>query len=158
MKITLIIISVLIIFVIVFLFIKGINSRTGVAPGIVDGMLSQCPNKPNCVCSERAEESAHYIEPVIISPDNAADLIPLIKSIITEMGGVLQSENEYYLAYHFTSAIFGFVDDFEIRIDSKQKLIHFRSASRVGTSDLGVNKNRVELLKKLYKEKVLTTI
>ena len=70
------------------------------------------------------------------------------------MGGTVQIEKDNYLAATFTSAIFKFVNDLEIRIDSTQKLIHIRSASRVGYTDLGVHKKRTELLKKLFNKKV----
>ncbi len=68
------------------------------------------------------------------------------------MGGTINDESENYIASTFSSSIFGFVDDFEIRIDSSQKVIHIGSASRVGYGDAGVNKKRTELLKKLYKK------
>ena len=67
------------------------------------------------------------------------------------MGGSIQVENENYFAATFTSTIFGFVDNLEIRIDTNKNVIHIRSASRVGRSDLGVNKKRIERLKLLYK-------
>ena len=70
------------------------------------------------------------------------------------MGGDVQVESGNYLAATFTSAIFKFVDDLEIRIDSTEEVIHIRSASRVGYSDMGVNKKRTELLKKLFNNKV----
>jgi uncharacterized protein (DUF1499 family) len=53
----------------------------------------------------------------------------------------------------FASALFGFVDDLEIRIDAEVGSIHLRSASRVGKSDLGANRKRVEIIQKLYREK-----
>jgi len=56
------------------------------------------------------------------------------------------------IAVTFTSALFGFVDDLEIRIDTRAGAIHLRSASRVGTSDLGTNSGRVDMIKKLYRE------
>jgi len=49
--------------------------------------------------------------------------------------------------------LFGFVDDLEIRIDAEVSVIHLRSASRVGKSDLGANRKRVEMIKKSYREK-----
>lgn len=131
------------------------NSRKGVSPGLIEGMLSQCSKKPNCVCSEIKNDSKHYIEPIMVSANSPVDPVPLLKTIIQDMGGVLQTETEYYLAYHFTSAIFGFVDDLEMHFDSNKKVIHFRSASRVGTSDFGVNRKRIELLKRLYQERVV---
>jgi uncharacterized protein (DUF1499 family) len=66
------------------------------------------------------------------------------------MGGSIQAENENYLAATFSSTIFGFVDDLELRIDPVQKVIHIRSASRVGYSDAGVNRKRIALLRKTY--------
>jgi len=66
------------------------------------------------------------------------------------MGGIIQVEKDNYLAATFISSIFGFVDDLEIRIEPGQKTIHLRSASRVGRGDGGVNRKRVEQLKKLY--------
>ena len=70
------------------------------------------------------------------------------------MGGRIEAESDHYLAATFSSAIFGFVDDLEIRVDSSERVIHIRSASRVGHSDMGVNRKRTELLRKLYLEKV----
>ena len=70
------------------------------------------------------------------------------------MGGTINAELENYIASTFSSSIFGFVDDFEIRIDSIKKVIHIRSASRVGYGDVGVNRKRTELFKKLYNKKL----
>lgn len=55
--------------------------------------------------------------------------------------------DDHYLAATFTSAIFRFVDDLELRIDPRQEVIHIRSASRVGRRDGGVNRRRVEKFK-----------
>jgi len=73
--------------------------------------------------------------------------------IIGEMGGSVQLEKADYLAATFTSSLFRFVDDLELRIDTVQKTIHLRSASRVGHSDLGVNRKRVERLKNAFHSK-----
>ena len=70
------------------------------------------------------------------------------------MGGNIQVENDNYLAATFTSSIFRFVDDLEIRIDLDQKIIHLRSASRVGRSDGGVNRERIKRLKSLYQQEL----
>jgi len=70
------------------------------------------------------------------------------------MGGSIQAENDNYLAATFSSSIFRFVDDLEIRFDADRKMIHMRSASRVGYSDRGINKKRIERVKILYKMKI----
>jgi uncharacterized protein (DUF1499 family) len=74
------------------------------------------------------------------------------------MGGSFQAESDNYLASTFSSAIFGFVDDLEIRLDSTQNLIHIRSSSRVGYSDAGINRKRAGLFKALYNKKVSEAI
>jgi len=69
----------------------------------------------------------------------------LAKSVLTQMGGVLIKVKEHTLSATFTSSIFKFVDDFEIRQDTTARKLHIRSASRTGYSDFGVNKKRVQL-------------
>jgi uncharacterized protein (DUF1499 family) len=56
----------------------------------------------------------------------------------------LIEEDENYLHYEFTSLLFRFVDDVEFLFDDGTKTIHFRSASRTGYGDLGVNRRRME--------------
>ena len=96
------------------------------------------------------QDAAHYIDPLVISAGDAAQIMVRLKTIIREMGGSIHAEKADYLAATFTSSIFRFVDDLEIRIDSGQKMVHLRSASRVGHGDGGVNRNRVERLKNLF--------
>lgn len=68
----------------------------------------------------------------------------VIKSVVEGLPNThLEKESTHYLHYTFKSKIFGFTDDVEFLIDGEQKLIHFRSASRSGYSDLGVNKKRM---------------
>jgi uncharacterized protein (DUF1499 family) len=155
MKTILIILSLLILAIIVWFFILGVISKSGKAPGLVEGRLSKCSSKPNCRCSESVENKEHYIKPLQLSQNSKTDALTSIKKTITEMNGNIQTENENYLAATFTSGIFRFVDDFEIRIDTKEKVIHIRSASRVGHSDMGVNRKRIELFKQLYKKNII---
>lgn len=154
MKTTLVILLVSIFAIIILFFILGFFSKSGNAPGLIDGKLSQCSSKPNCVCSDIKADGQHYIEPILVSENNIQDSLVVVKQVIQDMGGVLQSENKNYAAYRFTSKIFGFVDDLEIRIDMKQNVIHIRSASRVGYSDRGVNRNRVEKVRENFKKNI----
>ena len=154
MKTILITLSVLTLAIIALFFVLGMMSKSGKAPGLVDGRLSQCPDRPNCVCSEPGNDAGHTIAPIRIPDDSALDPLPVLKQLILEMGGTVQAESGSYLAATFSSAIFGFVDDLEIRVDVPQRVIHVRSASRVGHSDMGVNRQRSDLLKKLYLNKV----
>jgi uncharacterized protein (DUF1499 family) len=147
MKTVLITLSILFLAFAILLFWFRAMPRPGAAPGLVDGMLSKCPNKPNCVCSEYKDES-HYISPVEFPQDSSTDVVSLVKNTIRDMGGSIEVETADYIAATFTSKIFKFVDDFEVRIDSVRKLIHIRSASRIGYSDLNVNLKRTESFKK----------
>lgn len=156
MKTGLIILFLLMVAAIILFFVLGFISKSGAAPGLVDGTLSKCPNKPNCVCSENTDDSSHYIDPIVIPPSGAIDTLPMLKSVVQTMGGAIQTESEHYFAATFSSTVFGFVDDLEIRIDATKGVIHMRSASRVGYSDAGVNKKRTELLKKRYVQEFST--
>lgn len=150
MKIALITLSILIIATLIYFFILGVNSRTGHAPGLSKGRLSACPDKPNCACSEEETAATHYIAPIPITENKAFDLT-MIKTTIQGMSGIIQSETKEYIAASFSSNLFGYIDDLEIRIDTEQHLIHLRSASRVGHSDMGVNKQRIALFKQRLK-------
>ena len=147
----LIIIASISLVVIIALFILGYKSHSGEAYGLVEDRLKQCPDKPNCVSSEFVSDAEHYIEPLVYSAGDAAQVLPRLKTIIREMGGSIQVEKTDYLAATFTSSVFRFVDDLELRIDTGQNTIHLRSASRVGRGDGGVNRKRVDLLKNTFK-------
>ena len=137
----------LVVLIIATLFVLGFVSKSGEANGLVQGRLSKCPDKPNCACSEFRVDTEHFIEPLAVSSADAADAMTRLISVIREMGGSIQQEKDDYLAATFTSVIFRFVDDLEIRIDREASLIHLRSAARVGRSDGGVNRQRIEQIK-----------
>jgi uncharacterized protein (DUF1499 family) len=151
-KLLIVVVSIALLVIITF-FVLGYRSQSGEAPGLVEGRLKQCPDTPNCVNSEFVADAEHYVEALVYSADDAAQVLPRLKTIVREMGGRLQVEKSDYLAATFTSSIFRFVDDLEIRIDADKKTIHLRSASRVGRSDLGANRKRVERLKNSFRSK-----
>jgi uncharacterized protein (DUF1499 family) len=70
-----------------------------------------------------------------------------IKEIVGESGGKIQKEENGYLWTTFTTKVFRFVDDVELRMDETRGIIHVRSASRLGYSDMGMNRKRVETLR-----------
>jgi len=112
---------------------------------VTNGSLSPCPSSPNCV-STQATDQAHFIEPFPMK--DAAEAKEQIKRLVLSLPRTrLVVETENYLHFEFKSLIFRFVDDVEFYFDEKAKTIHFRSASRVGHSDLGVNRRRMEKLR-----------
>ncbi len=149
----LIIVASIVLLVIIALFVLVYRSHSGEASGLVEGRLQQCPDTPNCVSSEFVSDAEHYIEPLEYSAGDEAQVLPRLKTIIREMGGSIQVEKTDYLAATFVSSVFRFVDDLEIRIDTDQKRIHLRSASRVGRSDFGINRERMERLKNSFHSK-----
>jgi uncharacterized protein (DUF1499 family) len=112
--------------------------------GILNSKLHACPEKPNCLCSEYPGN--HYIEPIAIENDDL-DMSKYAK-IISDMGGSLHTVEENYLRATFTTPLMRFVDDFELRLDADNGLLHLRSASRVGRSDFGKNRQRIEEFKR----------
>ena len=118
---------------------------------LADGRLRACPKSPNCVSSESGSASSR-VEPLTFwgAPEKAwRDL----EETIREMGGKIQEEHDGYLWATFTSRLFRFVDDVEFRVVSSDGMIHVRSGSRVGYSDLGVNRRRVEKIRTIFNKK-----
>ena len=118
-------------------------------PGVTDGELSPCPKSPNCV-SSLSEGQSHYVEPLTyeVSHEEAREkLISVINSM--KRSEIVTAEVNYIHAI-FKSALFGFVDDVEFAFDDQRKVIDVRSASRTGYSDLGVNRKRVEEIRRRF--------
>ena len=153
-RIIVVIITILAAVVLVRFAMLGHSSKTGGAPGLVSGSLAPCPDKPNCVCSESGEDAAHSIAPLDYSGALTEKAWGDILQIIKELGGEIRVANDEYIAATFSSSLFGFIDDVECRLDTSQKRIHIRSASRVGHSDLGVNRKRVETLTRSFHKKL----
>ncbi len=112
--------------------------------GIEGGRLAPCPDTPNCVSTqEEAEDTDHYMEPISFS-GSAGEAMEGVAGVVEEMprAEIVLGEDDYLRA-EFTSRIFRFVDDVEFRADEETGLIDFRSASRVGRSDMGVNRERM---------------
>lgn len=118
--------------------------------GLKNGKLTNCPSTPNCVCSQQdSTADSHFIEPLSYGSLSREEVMAHIKTAISSMPRTeIISEDDTYLHLVCTSLVFRFKDDLEIFIDTENKMIHYRSASRVGHSDLGVNRKRVDELKK----------
>lgn len=121
--------------------------------GAAAGQLTACPATPNCVNSQASpSDSEHFIQPIGISnPDRAmADLKEIIESL--DRTQIITAQPDYLYA-EFTSAIMGFVDDVEFALDRDASVIQVRSASRLGESDLGVNRKRIETIRQQFADR-----
>jgi uncharacterized protein (DUF1499 family) len=117
--------------------------------GVVNGRLAPCPASPNCV-STQATDDEHRMEPIPFT-GSSEKAMQRIKDVVAQMPRTkIVTVEDDYLHAEFRSAIFRFVDDVEFMVDPEAQLIHFRSASRVGHSDLGVNRRRMEKIRAAF--------
>ena len=135
-----------------YLVLLGLQSRSGEPPGLDEGRLAPCPDSPNCVCSEYADDETHFIDALPLPATTLADSIAALTAAVDRLGGQVTQVQDDYLAANFASRLFGFVDDVEFRIDLQAGRVEVRSASRVGRSDLGANRDRIEALRNLLRE------
>ncbi len=107
--------------------------------------LPSCPDSPNCVSTlAPSQDSRHAIDPYRFSRTKS-DAKAVLKTVIAGLPRTrLVEEEDTYLHYEFTSLLLRFIDDVEFLFDDEAKAIHFRSASRTGYGDLGVNRRRME--------------
>ena len=127
------------------LVVMSMLSHRGAAPGIVDGQLAPCSSKPNCVCSESFGGNAGSVAAIPFT-GSVEKFVENLQMAIAAEGGSVTDQEENYIAATFESGSFRFVDDVEFRILPKKSIAHVRSASRVGYSDMGVNRKRVEAI------------
>lgn len=110
--------------------------------------LAPCPSSPNCV-STQAQDDRHAIAPLRYQKP-MAEAKEVLKTVVGSLPRVrLVEEDHTYLHYEFVSLIFRFVDDVEFLFDADAKVVHFRSASRTGYGDFGVNRRRMEEIRRL---------
>lgn len=126
----------------------GANGLAGVlATGsrVEQGKLAPCPDTPNCVNSQAAGSSA--IAPLAYCGD-AQLAWARLHAVLSRWPRIrIVAYADGYLRAEARSRVFGFVDDVEFVLDLDAEVIHVRSASRVGYSDFGVNRRRIEKLR-----------
>lgn len=133
------------------LCVAGCSGARPEALGVRDGRLAPCPASPNCISSQAArDDRTHFTEPFRYAGSRDEARRRLL-DVLAAMSRVrIVTAGETYLHAEFTSAVFRFVDDVEFLLDDAEKVVHVRSASRVGHSDLGVNRKRVEALREAF--------
>ncbi len=111
------------------------------ALGLVAGQLRPCSEKPNCVTTETGD-----LPPIQGNHDSIDELWQHLQTVMVEHKGRFREIHDNYYWVEFDTPIFGFRDDVEARLDKTKNVIHLRSASRVGYSDLGANHKRLARL------------
>jgi uncharacterized protein (DUF1499 family) len=125
-------------------FMKGQRPAT---LGVKAGALAPCPQSPNCVVSQGQEDSEHAIAPIAYTSDQATAMAQLVEIVKAMPRTAIVQQTDDYLYAEFTSQLMGFVDDVEFYLPASMPVIHVRSASRLGESDLGVNRQRIEAIR-----------
>jgi uncharacterized protein (DUF1499 family) len=113
--------------------------------GVANGRLAPCKPSPNCVSSQAdRDDPVHYIAP-IAAGRHPVETFARLKRLVRETPRThIVSDAPDYLYAEYSSRLFGFVDDVEFWLDTPAGVIQVRSASRLGYSDLGVNRDRID--------------
>ena len=130
-----------------FLLLLILVSCQGVPPqhlGVKNNQFQPCPDKPNCVSSFPKQGEKSYIEPIKIISNVERAKEKITKILQKNKSVTIRKIENNYIWAEYESAIFRFVDDMEFLISEKDALIHLKSASRKGYSDLGKNKEHIE--------------
>ena len=120
------------------------------------GLLAPCPDKPNCVRSG-ATDPRHAIAPIATTAPLPTALAALVDIAAAMPGARVVTARADYAHLEFATPLMGFVDDVELAVDTAGSVIQVRSASRVGTSDFGVNRKRIDDLRRAFAATEKTT-
>lgn len=120
-----------------------------------ENLLAPCPASPNCVCSDAAQTSPKYIEPIVSAgsggmsggQDDARQLLAAIATYLSRQPGYkVLNHSDDLLRVEATTRLLKFVDDLDMRVRGGNVVV--RSASRVGFSDFGKNRRRIEAIRR----------
>ena len=111
--------------------------------------LAPCPDSPNCV-STKSKDPGNMMPPLPYLKSGEESMDCLLGIVRDMKRATIVSATPSYLHVEFRSALFQFVDDVEFVFDDSARLIHFRSASRTGYYDFGVNRRRMKEISDRY--------
>ena len=113
--------------------------------------LRPCSGSPNCV-SSLADRARHRVEPLWVKGDSKAAWTAAVKAVASITRARIVHQEPTYLHAEVRSLLFGFIDDLELVLHPATGRIDVRSASRTGHWDLGVNRARVEHLRRALRQ------
>ena len=121
--------------------------------GVASGRLADVPASPNVVSTQHGNED-QKMSPIEFGKRTAKEMIDEIERVVDSMPRTtIIEKSETYLYVEFRSLIFRFVDDVEFYASESDQCVHFRSASRVGYSDMGANRSRMEKVIRLLNDR-----
>ena len=126
-----------------FIYVK-LGNKMPEGLGVTDGLLKSCPTSPNCVSTQASpDDMVHYVEPIIYTGDRKATQLKIESSMLSKGRVRIVSSTLGYVHFEVRSPFVGYIDDVELYFPEGDSVVHIRSASRVGYSDFGVNRERV---------------
>ena len=137
---------------VVLLILLGCSKEPSPRLGIQEGILTPCPDKPNCVSSQ-ASGSKHRMPPLPYLGTKNESRDRIIEILGDMKRSKIVNTSDTYIHVQFRSRFWRFVDDVEFCFDDAARLVHFRSASRVGYYDFNVNRKRMSAISSLYSKR-----
>ena len=134
------------------LILLGCSGRPPADLGIREGRLAPCPGSPNCISTQDTDASRRMDPLPFIgtAKESRERILGIVRGM--ERAEIVEA-TDTYIHVSFTSRIFRFVDDVEFRLDETARVVHFRSASRVGYYDFGVNRRRMRKIAEGYRKR-----
>ena len=125
------------------------NRRPQVPLGLVDGKFQEITSKPNCVSTQTSFEDKR-VEPLAFKGSLDASK-KAIKNAFDAYGAIdVKEEKQNYIYAVATTGTMRYHDDIEVYFDTTSNQVHFRSSSRAGYSDMGLNRERYDAIAKVY--------
>ncbi len=144
--------SALILLVVMFSSISLADVAKTTAEISMSPQLPPCPNSPNCVSSTDTDAS-HAIASLNFEGNSSEEAMQALQQVLLSITEKVQvAEDGLTVHAEFKSAVFGFIDDVDMVLNTDQKRIEIRSASRTGYSDFGVNRRRVESIRQAFNQ------
>lgn len=142
-------------FIFLSVLLLSCNSTMPKKLGVNNGRLTECPKSPNCISSQADKaDKQHYMDAITYTGSTTEAKEKLLKVVNDYPRTTIITDDERYIHVEFDTFLHLFTDDVEFYFPEGEQVIHFRSASRVGEGDLGVNRRRMEKVKKRFGEGV----